>query len=290
MPDPITVDAYAKLNLGLVVGRRDHDGFHPLTSLVQSVSLADRLVIQLTDEDDFTVTGMAESEENLAWQALQAVRSEVGSDRPVTIALQKSIAVAAGLGGGSADAAAVLAVAARLLGLPEDRLAAVAGALGSDVPFCLIGGLALIQGRGEQITSQEPVGEYAVGIVVPPVELSTRAVYLKWDELDGPAAGAFPTSHLPPGLRSFEPLRNDLQPAAETLAPEVAAWRDELSGRWGRPVAMTGSGPALFAYFLDEDEARAAVADRPAGARSAQAALPVVRGWREVTGTLAGPE
>jgi 4-diphosphocytidyl-2-C-methyl-D-erythritol kinase len=134
------------------------------------------------------------------------------------------------------------------------------------------------------------VGGYALGIAVPDFELSTPDVYRAWDEIGEPEGPAFPDSALPPGLRTFAPMRNDLQPAAEAIAPELADWRSELANRWGRPVAMSGSGPALFGFFVDEDEANDAVSAHPAGARAVHAAVPVPQGWREVPGTLAGPE
>ena len=290
MAETRAAEAFAKVNLGLVVSSRDSDGYHPLISLAQSVSWADRVEITPAAEDRFTVEGMDGSEDNLVWRALQAIRSAVGSRRPVRLALAKDIAVAAGLGGGSADAAATLSLAAGLYGVALDRLAGMAFELGADVPFCLSGGLAVLEGRGERITAQPAVAGYALGIVVPGFELATPEVYRRWDALDGPEGVPFPVAALPPGLRRFEPLRNDLEPAACALAPGLADWRSELSVRWRRPVAMSGSGPALFGFFLDEDEADSALSDIPAGSRTARAAIPVPRGWRRVAGTLADPE
>ncbi|MBT8215338.1 MAG: 4-(cytidine 5'-diphospho)-2-C-methyl-D-erythritol kinase [Acidimicrobiia bacterium] len=288
MAEGWAADAYAKLNLGLVVGDRAADGYHPLTSLAQSISWADRVELAPAEADAFSAEGMESTEDNLAWRALVAVRSEATRRRAVKLHLDKRIAVAAGLGGGSADAAAVLALAAELLGVPAERLPDLALALGADVPFCLSGGLAILEGRGEQITELPAATGYAVAVVVPPFELATPAVYRRWDELDGPEGVPFPTAALPPSLRSFEPLRNDLQPAADALAPELADWREDLARRWGRPVALTGSGPALFGYFLDEEEAAAAVAGSTG--RAARAATPVSRGWSRVPGTLTDPE
>ncbi len=290
MVDQLAAEAFAKVNLGLVVSGLGSDGFHPLISLAQSISWSDGLTLAGSEDDAFSAEGMEGSDDNLAWRALQAVRSEAGSRRSVAMSLDKRIAVAAGLGGGSADAAAALGLAAHLYGLPVDRLPALGLELGADIPFCLTGGLAVLEGRGERVTQQPMVGGYALGIVVPGFELSTPDVYRRWDQLGEPAGAALPQSALPPGLREYDPLRNDLQPAAEALVPELADWRSELAGRWGRPVAMSGSGPALFGFFLDEDEARDAIADCPAGARAVQAAVPVSQGWREVPGTLAGPE
>lgn len=290
MAEQRAAHAFAKVNLGLIVSSVGSDGYHPLVSLVQSVSWADYIELSVAAEDTFTVAGMDGSDDNLAWQAVEAVRSEIGSRCPVALHLQKRIAVAAGLGGGSADAAAGLALAADLIGLSSDRLPELAFDLGADVPFCLTGGLAVLEGRGERVRSEPTVPGYALGIVVPGFELSTSAVYRQWDDMGEPIGDEFPASQLPPGLRGYQPLRNDLQPAAESLIAEAADWRTDLADRWGRPVAMSGSGPALFGFFVDEEEAAAAVADAPPGVRASAAAVPVPRGWREVPVTLAGPE
>jgi len=289
MAEQQAAEAFAKVNLGLVVSSRGSDGYHPLTSLAQSVSWADRLALEPSDDDEFTAEGMESSHDNLVWRAVEAIRTEVGSTQPIAVHLEKSIAVAAGLGGGSADAAAGLALAAELFGVPADRLGELALELGADVPFCLSGGLALLEGRGDRVSPRPMVGGYALAIVVPDLELSTPAVYRQWDEMGEPEGVPIPAAHLPPGLRSYEPLRNDLQPPAEALAPEVADWRSELAARWGRSVAMSGSGPALYGFFVDEDEAGDAISDRPAGARAMATAVPMPRGWRKVPGTLADP-
>jgi 4-diphosphocytidyl-2-C-methyl-D-erythritol kinase len=290
MAEQRAADAFAKVNLGLIVSRAGPDGYHPLVSLVQSVSWADRVALAASEEDAFTVAGMDESVDNLAWRAVEAVRAATDWRHPVALHLDKRIAVAAGLGGGSADAAAGLALAADLCGLPGGRLPELAISLGADVPFCLTGGLAVLEGRGERISPQPMAEGFALGIVVPAFELSTPAVYRQWDEVGEPVGDEFPASQLPPGMRGYQPLRNDLQPAAESLVPELADWRADLADRWSRPVAMSGSGPALFGFFVDEEEAGAALADAPGEVRVAAAVRPVPRGWREVPGTMAGPE
>ncbi|NNC91556.1 MAG: hypothetical protein HKN80_03590 [Acidimicrobiia bacterium] len=290
MAEQRVAEAFAKVNLGLIVSRVGADGYHPLVSLVQSVSWSDRLEMVPAEEDVFTVSGMDRSDENLAWRAIEAVRDETGANGRLQMHLEKRVAVAAGLGGGSADAAAGLALAADLYGLASDRLPGLALRLGADVPFCLGGGLAVLEGRGERISPQPVAGGFALGIVVPDFELSTPSVYRQWDEMGEPAGEEFPGAQLPPGLRGYQPLRNDLQPAAELLVPSLGDWRADLTSRWGRAIAMSGSGPALFGFFVDEEEAGAAVADAPPGVRASAAVLPVPQGWREVPGTLAGPE
>ena len=131
------------------------------------------------------------------------------------------------------------------------------------MPFCVTGGTALVTGRGEVVTPIPAVLGYALAVVVPPVELSTPAVFRTWDDLGGDTGPALPESAAPPLLREHGPLRNDLYAAAVALAPAVDEWRVELEARWARPVALSGSGPALFAFFVDLDEAQGAVGDVP---------------------------
>jgi 4-diphosphocytidyl-2C-methyl-D-erythritol kinase len=278
--------AHAKVNLTLRVERLRPDGFHDLVSVFQSIGWSDRLELSTVEpsvgdpgiisEDGRPVV---DGEDNVAWRAVQAVRHRVGAEAALALRLDKRIPVAAGLGGGSADAAAALHLATRLLGASPDVPAELAPDLGSDVPFCVTGGTALVTGRGEVVTPLPAVLGYALAVVVPPVELSTPAVFHAWDDLGGVAGPALPASAAPPLLREHGPLRNDLYAAAVALAPEVDEWRVELETRWGRPVALSGSGPALFAFFVDLDEAQGAVGDVPRGARGAEAVEPVSVGW-----------
>ena len=278
--------AYAKVNLGLRVGRVRPDGFHPLHGIFQSIDWADRLELRFTDEgEDDTIESWSGREvidgfANLAWRAVEAVRDAVGADRPLHLRLDKQLPVAAGLGGGSADAAAALHLAVRLLRAPTDLVAELAPTLGSDVPFCTTGGTALVSGRGDVVEPLDPLLGYGLALVVPPVELRTPDVYGRWDELGGPAGEPFPERALPPVLRQHVPIRNDLYPAAASLAPALDEWRDELQQAWSRPVVMSGSGPTLMGFFLDREEAESALAAVPAGARATNASEPIVRATR----------
>lgn len=274
--------ANAKVNLTLRVGAIRPDGFHPLHSLFQSVSLSDRMTLDRADEDGIAAWdggSVPDGDRNLAWRAVLAVREAVGATQPVALRLEKRIPVAAGLGGGSADAAAALHLARMFYGAEPSLVTELAPDLGSDVPFCTVGGTALVRGRGEIIDVLEPAQGYTLALVTPPVELATGRVYAAWDAMDGPQGLPIAERHVPPTLRSHAPLVNDLYPAAAALAPELDDWRSRLAGLWGRPVAMSGSGPTLFAFFVDDDEAEAAVAAVPPGVRAAHVAVPVVAGW-----------
>ena len=276
--------AYAKVNLGLQVAGPGPDGFHPLRGLFQSVTWADEVVLEPADEDAITVGsgGAPANEGNLAWRALAAVRSVVGEAEPMRMSLTKEIPAGAGLGGGSADAAAVLGLAGRRYGLERETLLRLAGQLGADVPFGFVGGSALVTGKGETVEPVPAISGFALAIVVPPVELDTGRVYRAWDALGEPRGPVVAAAALPPALRDYAPLGNDLYPAAVSLAPTLDEWRGELRHRWDTPVAMTGSGSGLFGFFPTRDEAAEAIEAIPVGARATAAAEPSRRGWEPI--------
>jgi 4-diphosphocytidyl-2-C-methyl-D-erythritol kinase len=273
--------APAKLNLSLQVGSLDGSGLHPVRSLVQTIEWCDLLTVEEGDEDRLEVVGaeLPDGGDNLVWKAITALRAATGMKQPyLDIRLDKSVAVAAGLGGGSSDAAAALFAVARLCKVSPVVAEAVAPRVGSDVPFLMTGGTAWMEGHGEKLSAARIAGDFAVVVVVPPFELATAEVYATWDRLEEPAGKEVSGRQLPPALRELGPLRNDLTAAAMARAPELADWVDDLSDLLDRPVFMTGSGPALFAYFADDDEAASAVESAPKSARAAVAALPRPKG------------
>ncbi len=253
-------EAPAKLNLDLRLRPPDATGLHPIRSIFQAVDWLDLLVVEEGDEDALVVEGadLPDDGDNLVWKAVSALG--VRDRPPLRIELHKSIAVAAGLGGGSSDAAAALAAVGEIVGLDEATIEAAAPIVGADVPFFLQGGTALVEGYGEVITPQEQLSGFAVAIAVPPFELATPEVYKRWDELGGPTGPEVGGNTLPPPLRRFDELRNDLLPAAVSLRPELADWMSDLGEAWEQPVLMSGSGPACFGFFLDLGEASDAIA------------------------------
>ena len=280
--DPQVAAANAKVNLGLRVQSRGDDGLHPIRGVFQSIDWSDWLQIAGADEDEVVVTGGSApaDESNLAWRAAEAVRQIAGSADPMRVELDKSVHDGAGLGGGSADAAAALILASRRYGVPFEDVRRLAVDLGADVPFALVGGTAIVSGIGELIQPHRDATGFAIAIVVPELSLETAAVYRAWDDLDGPDGPTHPEGALPPALRDLAPLGNDLYPAAISVAPEIDDWRAELEEAWGVPVSMTGSGSGLFAYFPTLDEAEDAVTAAPATARAARAVTPIDHGWR----------
>ncbi|MFV1970302.1 MAG: 4-(cytidine 5'-diphospho)-2-C-methyl-D-erythritol kinase [Acidimicrobiia bacterium] len=278
--------AYAKVNLALAVYPRSADGYHPLAGIFQSVSLADMVVVRPASDDSVTVRGgeAPADQTNLAWRAIEVTRRTARVTQPMSLDIHKRIPSGAGLGGGSADAAATLGLLAGRFGLDGETTSELAESLGADVPFSLVGGTKLVEGRGERLKDHEPLSDFALGIVVPPFSLSTPAVFGEWDRLDGPVGDAMDDLDLPPSLRGGLPIRNDLFPAAVSLDARVGEWRDEIAARWSTGVAMTGSGSALFAFFSTIDEARSAVLSIDVPTRATEAVSPVALGWERMNG------
>jgi 4-diphosphocytidyl-2-C-methyl-D-erythritol kinase len=277
----IEARAFAKLALSLRVGSPTDAGLHPVAGRFQSIEWHDDLSLDTAEQDLIASSAgeeVIDAMANLAWRAATAVRDRAVVQPPLALRLDKDLPVAAGVGGGSADAAAALGLAGALLGVDRSELDAIAPSLGSDVPFCLAGGTAWVSGVGERVEPLAASSGYALALVVPPFEVSTAAVYRRWDDLDGPKGEPLVASAVPPGLRD-EVIVNDLYAAAVGVAPGIDDWRAELEARWGRPVALAGSGPTLFSFFVDRSEADSAVASIPPGARATKAAIPVDYGW-----------
>jgi 4-diphosphocytidyl-2-C-methyl-D-erythritol kinase len=281
----VTVRVPAKINLQLAVGPRRADGYHDLVTVFHAVSLFDEVTVAAVDgpgPDHVLVSGegadgVPSGGDNLALKAAAALATAAGVPRdpaePLEITIRKRIPVAAGLAGGSADAAAALVACNELwaTGLSAEQLGEIAAGVGSDVAFALMGGTAVGQGRGERLSPALAAGEYHWVLAVADGQLSTPAVYAALDRLraarapeDGdPGAGPEPVlDHALMGaLRSGEPeavgraLSNDLQPAAISLFPALrktlAAGRE--LGALGAIVA--GSGPTCV--FLAPDAKRA---------------------------------
>lgn len=285
MPEPVEVEAAAKVNLSLQIGASDSSGMHPLRSLVQTVDRCDRLTAWAADEDRLEVgdAQLSEGRDNLIWRAVDELRATTNDRRLLSFSLTKEIPISAGLAGGSADAAAALLAASTLLGVTPATTREVAIRVGADVPYCLHGGLAWMEGYGERITAVTTrTDDFALAVAVPPFWLSTAAVYRRWDEMSGPMGTPADPRGVPPQLRELGPLVNDLLPAALDLQPDLGDWTAELTDLWDRPVMLSGSGPSLFAYFRNHAEAAEAAQLAPGEARARFAASPVGYGVRRV--------
>lgn len=275
--------APAKLNFSLEVRPRDGSGLHPVRGLAQSIGWHDLLTLEESDADRLAVYGadLTTGEDNLVWKAVRVLRERTGQDRKVDLGLWKRLPLAAGMAGGSSDAAAALLLYGSLIGADPGEFDRPAALIGADVTFCLYGGLRWIGGYGERLGPPlaETDGLFVV-VSVPPFPLDTARVYRAWDILDGPQGPGVAGYDLPPGLRVHGPLRNDLYAAAVACEPLLDDWRAELENRWDRRVLLSGSGPALFSFFVDEREAGEALALVPPEARSAFAAPTIDHGAR----------
>ena len=257
----LILPAYAKLNLTLDVTGRRPNGYHDIDSVMQTISLHDLVLVERTDCRVFEVVGPAIEGENLVLKAARELEGRVGRALPFTIRLFKRIPMAAGLGGGSADAAAFLKAANLLyaLKLSLRDLVEIATAVGQDVPFLLEGGTARATGLGSTVSRLPPVPSiWRFLVVSPPIEISTRAVY---EAVDAVA----PSGHHTPGLISGLSARggeivlgNDLEPASRRLFPAlddaINRLRDAVPG-----LTMSGTGAALFARFDGRQDAERAL-------------------------------
>jgi 4-diphosphocytidyl-2-C-methyl-D-erythritol kinase len=256
--------APAKLNLCLYLGARRGDGLHELRSLFEPLALADSLTVEPAARDEVLCTGV--EGENLAALALARLRERGWSRGPLRIAIEKRIPVAAGLGGGSADAAAVLRLAA---GEVAD-LPALALGLGADVPSQLVPALSLVGGAGESIERLPDPAPHAVVLLPDGGGLSTAAVFAEADRL-GLGRSEVELGEIEEALRAAagsgaSPLAyagllvNDLEPAARAIRPGIGEALDALRAA-GAPVALlTGSGPTAFGLFPTLAAARDAAA------------------------------
>ncbi|HEY6318527.1 MAG TPA: 4-(cytidine 5'-diphospho)-2-C-methyl-D-erythritol kinase, partial [Acidimicrobiia bacterium] len=260
---------HAKLTLSLAVYQRRDDDYHEIEALAVSIAdPSDVVEVEAVPHPPgvtLEVVGVTDDvppgQDNLAVRAAEDLLINAGrSGHGVRMWLRKSIPVRAGLGGGSADAAAALAAVRRLLDVDIDpeRLAALAAGVGSDVPFCLIGGAAWLRGRGELVEPVRLAGPLVLALALPPLQLATPDVYAAWDELGGPIA-----QRRVPAPRAVAPLAqelsNDLELAAERVEPRLADFRADLETAAGAPAILAGSG-AAYAVLLDTDSPTEATA------------------------------
>ena len=260
--------AWAKLNLSLdILGLRP-DGYHELEMVMQTVSLCDEVNLTLSPSGPWSICGsglpMPLDETNLAWRAAEAYFAGTGLHPGLEIRVEKRIPSQAGLGGGSADAAAVLRALQRHYGLySQEKLETLALSLGSDVPFCLLGGCRLARGRGEQLSELPALPDCGILIVKPACAISTGCLYRATDaeqKLPHPDTAAL-TKALGKGdlPAAGKLLCNSFEPLACRLYPEVEQLLAALKQTRCLGAAMTGSGSACFAIYEDAQAAREAL-------------------------------
>lgn len=292
----IRVRAPGKINLALRVGGVRADGYHPLATVFQAVSLFDEIEAKPAPRGSRTlkVKGaqadlVPSDASNLALRAAELLARHCGRRDGVALSIRKTIPVTGGMAGGSADAAGALVACATLWGIDitPDELARLAGELGADVPFCVMGSTALGRGRGDELVPMLSRGSYHWVLALPDVELSTPAVFRRFDELN-PSAGAAP--EIPSGLLSglasgdiglvADNLVNDLQPAALSLRPHLAEVLEAGLAAGALAGLVSGSGPTCA--FLAENE------DAAVRLSNALAGSPLGRAVKRVSGPVPG--
>lgn len=272
MPE-VTVRAPAKINLHLGVGPLRADGYHPLATAYQAISLFSSVSVIVADDWSVTCTagdGIDTSlvpldGTNLALRAARLLAARAGIDQPVSLHIDKGIPVAGGLAGGSADAAAALLACDTLwhLSTPREDLLALAGELGSDVPFGLVGGSAAGHGRGEVVTPLVDTGSYTWVVLTTPEGMSTPAVYAEYDALNDGLSVADP--EIPPALVEAlatgsvtalaEAVGNDLQRASLHLRPDLEEPLQAGLDASALAALISGSGPTCLFLCEDPDHA-----------------------------------
>ena len=233
----LALPARAKLNLELEVTGRREDGFHNLHTTFQAIALHDLLELEQAGETTLTTTGLAvDPNDNSILKAHRSLESAAQRRLPARIHLHKQIPPGSGMGGASSDAATTLKALQTLFKLQLD-LKPIAGQLGADVPFFLLGGRARAEGRGEKLTQLSNEHEW-FAIAWPGFELATGDVYAKWDDVKGEGP-------------------NHLRRAAEHVDPRLKDFARDLGAGW----QMTGSGSAFFKTTKDQQHAEDAIAN-----------------------------
>jgi 4-diphosphocytidyl-2-C-methyl-D-erythritol kinase len=261
--------APAKLNLVLQVGRVREDGLHELASLFASLELADAVAVETAPSAPDEVIAPGVEEPNLAQAAIDELRGALGGDLPpLRVAIEKRIPIAAGLGGGSADAAAVLRAANRIAGDPlgASELRRLGARIGADVPSQVEPRHALVTGAGEHV---EPIGLEPLPVVLVPAEagLSTAAVYAEADRIPTTRERLDPAAlrelAARPAAEIAARLENDLERAAISLRPELEETLAAVRGSGALAARVTGSGPTVFGIYPDAAAAAAAAERLP---------------------------
>lgn len=264
----ITIHANAKINLALDVLNRRPDGYHTVRMIMQSLSLCDTLTLRKTDTPDITLVALNPQhfpdvtwdEHNLIYKAAKLFLDTYPAENGVQIVIDKQIPSAAGLAGGSSDAAATLKGLNLLFetGLSTEDLQALGVKLGADVPYCLQLGTALSEGIGEILTPLKPAPALYCTLVKPATAVSTKYVYehldlstAKHPDIDA-ALAAIDKGNI---TELCNNLDNILEPVARTLCPEVAEIEEKLKEMGALGACMSGSGPTVFGLFTDGNAA-----------------------------------
>lgn len=268
--DKIKLKALGKINLGLDVLRRRPNGYHDVRMVMQTVYLYDQILLEKTDKEGISLKTnlfyLPVNENNLAYRAAKMLIDEFTIKEGVHISLEKHIPVAAGMAGGSSNAAAVLYGMNRLfqLGLTDQELMERGVKLGADVPYCIMRGTVLAEGIGEELTPLPAMPKCHVLLAKPPVSVSTQKVYEKLDaqevtkhpDIDGILLG-LQTGDL---KKITSSMGNVLENVTITEYPQIERIKDVMKEEGALNAMMSGSGPTVFGIYDDKMLARRAAA------------------------------
>lgn len=265
MREELSLRAYGKINLGLDVIRKRPDGYHEVKMVMQTVSLYDSLRLKKKEEPGIEVRTnlpfLPTGPDNLVYRAAELLLKEFGIGEGLFIDLYKKIPVAAGMAGGSSDAAAVLVGVNKMfrLGLSKEELMERGVKLGADIPYCIMRGTALAEGIGEKLSKLPPMPECHILLAKPPVSVSTKFVYgnlkadsLTWHpDIDGMIDALY--------QRRLDGLVSRMGNVLETVTipayPQVQKLKDIMMDNGARMALMSGSGPTVFGIFEEKETA-----------------------------------
>jgi 4-diphosphocytidyl-2-C-methyl-D-erythritol kinase len=259
----LTVKAYAKVNLTLeVLGKRD-DGYHQIVSVMQTIDLSDELSFVPSSEIIFRCSLLSlETSDNLVLRAASLLKERTGYSGGIDIFLKKNIPVAAGLGGGSSDAAATLKALCRLwnLDINDSELQSLAASLGSDVPFFLLGGTAMAKGRGEEIHELPAMDTTHMVLLAPPMEMlnKTASMYgslIPEDYTNGEASSQLRACIEGQKKSDAHFLFNVFEDVAFSLFQPLEVYRNAMLDAGASWVHLTGSGPAMYTFSDSKQDA-----------------------------------
>lgn len=263
----VTIEAPAKINLTLDVKGRRPDGYHEIETVMHQIDLVDRVSLRVSSEGIKVTADSPElpcAEDNLAFRAAVEFFRQVGATGGVEVFIHKRIPVGAGLAGGSSDAAAVIKGLNRLYGdrLTPDEMLGLGAKIGSDVPFCILGGTALARGRGEIVTPLFTDMTLALVLVKPDFAVSTKEVYERFDKVqifERPDTDEVMRGLLCKDVEMIcRGMGNVLEAVTTAWFPEVARIKQRMKGLGAIAALMSGSGPSVFGVFQEEGEAREA--------------------------------
>ncbi|NLU10308.1 MAG: 4-(cytidine 5'-diphospho)-2-C-methyl-D-erythritol kinase [Tepidanaerobacter acetatoxydans] len=267
----LDIDARGKINLTLDVLFKRLDGYHEVEMIMQTIALKDIISIELLSQRDIVLNTnckkLPQDESNLAYQAAELMMKEYGLDAGVSIDIHKNIPLAAGLAGGSSDAAAVIIGMNELfeLKIPKDELMTLGKRIGADVPFCILGKTALARGIGEQLTPLKSLSGLSILLVKPPYCISTKEVYNRLDVKNikiRPDTKAMIDyiEHQDIG-KIASGLCNVLEEVTLRLYPELGDIKKRMLQKGALGSIMSGSGPSVFGIFENIRDAKRAADD-----------------------------